>query len=249
MCGCLVSAQLRCAGDGLDPFAAVVEIDLALSRMRNFFGGCAGGGAADGLAAGVSVHESQALVAPVDVRAFSSGIVVPVGLASTLSPQLLRAVLLHEVAHVARRDLWVGLLSSWRKWFIGGIRWFMRPAVNWPIVANRSATTLRLEISPSRGYSRRRCWRSPSALVFKRRCRQRWEAVVVASQLEKRIRRIMAAPAAKPVCLSRGSLVGVLAVALLMTATILFAQVRVKPLLTVQRLPATRSNASLRCAT
>jgi beta-lactamase regulating signal transducer with metallopeptidase domain/thiol-disulfide isomerase/thioredoxin len=183
-----------------------------------------------GLPADVSVHESQALVAPVTLGLFRPRIVVPASLASTLSPQLLKAVLLHEVAHVARRDLWVGLLQQ-----LAQMVYWWNPLVH---AASRQLADCREQICDDIATGDLpEPWTFAAALLEIAE-RATLHAAVPAtlgigssseSQLEKRIRRILLSPASKAVGLSRGALVGVLTVALLMTATILFAQVRVKP--------------------
>lgn len=183
-----------------------------------------------GLAAGVSVHESQALVAPVTLGLFRPRIVVPTGLASTLSPQLLKAVLLHEVAHVARRDLWVGLLQQ-----LAQMVYWWNPLVH---AASRQLADCREQICDDIATGDLAEPRTFAAALLEIAERASLHAAVPAtlgigslseSQLEKRIRRILLPPASKVVGLSRGAIVGVLTVALLMTATILFAQVRARP--------------------
>lgn len=60
---------------------------------------------------GSCVALSDAVAGPMVVGLFAPRILVPPHLASTLSPPALRDLLLHEAAHVQRRDLWVTALQ------------------------------------------------------------------------------------------------------------------------------------------
>lgn len=60
---------------------------------------------------GSGVALSDAVAGPMVVGLFAPRILVPPHLASTLSPPALRDLLLHEAAHVQRRDLWVTALQ------------------------------------------------------------------------------------------------------------------------------------------
>ncbi len=60
---------------------------------------------------GSFVALSDAAAGPMVVGLFAPRILVPPHLASTLSPPALRDLLLHEAAHVQRRDLWVTALQ------------------------------------------------------------------------------------------------------------------------------------------
>jgi beta-lactamase regulating signal transducer with metallopeptidase domain len=58
-----------------------------------------------------AVVTSPAAAGPVAAGLFRSYVVLPEGLAEALAPPALRDVLIHECAHVFRRDPWVGLLQ------------------------------------------------------------------------------------------------------------------------------------------
>ncbi|MBC7855572.1 MAG: M56 family metallopeptidase, partial [Pirellulaceae bacterium] len=70
--------------------------------------------AADGLGwrKEIVIYRSCLLPAPITFGLLRPRIVVPAGIESDLSREQLRAVIQHEVAHLARRDLWTGLLQQ-----------------------------------------------------------------------------------------------------------------------------------------
>lgn len=75
---------------------------------------------------------------PTTLGLFRPAIVLPVGCADGLPLDQLRAVLLHEMAHVARRDPWVGLAQR----LAAALYWWC-PPVHW---LNRRLTDLREEV-------------------------------------------------------------------------------------------------------
>ena len=182
-----------------------------------------------GLLKEVVIYRSSLLPAPITCGLFRPRIVVPVGIESDLSCEQLRAVIKHEVAHLARRDLWVGLLQQ-----VAQVIHWWNPLVN---LANRQIADLREQICddiairelPEPGaYAATLlkiaeqcslCTPVPATLGF---------GASPTRQLESRIRRIVSSPRATCIRLSRRAAVGVLAVAAGMTATILLAQVQIK---------------------
>ncbi len=155
---------------------------------------------------------------------------MPDDIATRLDPDQLRAVMQHELAHVVRRDLWIGLLQQ------------AAATVHWwnPLVqrANRRLADLREQICDDLAL---RNLPEPSAYAatlidLAERC-TRYRLVPATlgigsrplSQLESRVRHILSSTEARTVRLTRRSLVGLSAATILMTATILFAQVEVKP--------------------
>lgn len=65
-----------------------------------------------GLRHEIAIYRCDALPAPVTFGLFRPRVVVPRDIASHLTSDQLRVVLLHEMAHIARRDLWIGLLQQ-----------------------------------------------------------------------------------------------------------------------------------------
>jgi len=183
-----------------------------------------------GLPRPIPVHRSGLAPAPASFGLFHPRIVVPNGIESSLSADQLRAVLKHEMAHLARRDLWIGLLQQ-----AAQIIYWWNPLVR---LANRQLADLREQICDEiaiRGLDNpgdyaatlldiaERCSRSapiPGTIGF---------GASPATQLERRIRRIIASPRARCVRLNRWTAAGVSAAAVLMTATILAAQVQITP--------------------
>ena len=185
--------------------------------------------AALGLRQEIVVYCSNLLPAPITCGLLRPRIVVPVGIEWDLSPEQLRAVIKHEMAHLARRDLWIGLLQQ-----VAQVIHWWNPLV---YLANRQVADLReqicddiaiRELPQPTAYAATLlkiaeqcslCTPVPATLGF---------GSSPARQLESRIRRIVSSPRATCIRLSRKAAIGVLAVAATMTATILFAQVQIK---------------------
>jgi beta-lactamase regulating signal transducer with metallopeptidase domain/thiol-disulfide isomerase/thioredoxin len=179
----------------------------------------------------IPICTSSLLPAPISCGLFRPRIVVPAGLESSLSTDQLVAVIQHEMAHIARADLWVGLLQQ----AASIIHWW-NPLVR---LASRELADLREQICDDIAIAE---LTEPSAyaatvLELAERCSLCTPAPATlgigsspASQLESRIRRILSSPASRCVRLSGWSIAGVSAAAVLMTASILLAQVKVKPI-------------------
>lgn len=69
---------------------------------------------------------SEAVTTPMVTGLWRARIVLPVGLESILPSEDVRMVLLHELAHVKRGDLWM----AWLAWIAGALHWF-NPAVRY----------------------------------------------------------------------------------------------------------------------
>jgi len=91
-----------------------------------------------GLARAPRLFVSVRAVMPVTLGLFRPAIVLPEGFAEDLPPDQCRAVLLHEVAHVARRDSWVGLAQR-----LAAVLYWWCPLVYW---LNRRLADLREEV-------------------------------------------------------------------------------------------------------
>lgn len=178
----------------------------------------------------IPIFRSAVLPAPIAVGLLRPRIVVPDAIESALSSDQLRAVMRHEMAHLERLDLWIGLLQQ-----VGQIVYWWSPLMH---MVNRRIALLREQIcddialgeltEPS-GYAATlinlaeqcgRCVSVPATLGI---------GVSPARQLERRIRRIVSSAGVRCVRLTRRASVGVSAVVLLMTGTILLAQVEVEP--------------------
>jgi bla regulator protein BlaR1 len=79
-----------------------------------------------GINKGVVLLESAIIQVPMMAGVFKPVILVPLGLLSQLPPQQVEAILLHELAHIRRKDYLVNLLQS-----VAGIIFFFNPAVLW----------------------------------------------------------------------------------------------------------------------
>ena len=93
-------AQVRRLSLGLRPIADARLEDLAAATARQL-----------GLRKAVALYESPHAPAPLSVGLVRPIIVLPVGLAASLVPEQLQGLLLHEMAHIVRRDHQVGLLQ------------------------------------------------------------------------------------------------------------------------------------------
>ncbi|PUZ22924.1 hypothetical protein DCC81_21145 [Chitinophaga parva] len=74
----------------------------------------------------VRLLESALAKAPMVLGHLKPLILVPAGLLSSLTPEAIEAILLHELAHIRRRDYLVNLLQSFVE-----ILFFFNPAVTW----------------------------------------------------------------------------------------------------------------------
>jgi len=74
----------------------------------------------------VQLLESELLKVPAAVGLLKPVILLPVGLCTQLPPDQLEAILLHELAHIKRRDYFVNLLQSFAVTI-----YFFNPAVIW----------------------------------------------------------------------------------------------------------------------
>jgi beta-lactamase regulating signal transducer with metallopeptidase domain/thiol-disulfide isomerase/thioredoxin len=182
-----------------------------------------------GLQSDFVVSGSDLLPAPVTFGLFRPRIVVPAGIEATLPSDQLRAVLQHEMAHIARRDLWIGLLQQ-----LAQIGYWWNPLVR---LANRQLADLREQICDDIAI---RELAEPGAyaatlIAIAERCSQCAPVPATlgigsspAGQLETRIRRIVSPRQASCIRLSRRAAAGVSAAAVLMAATMLFAQVQIE---------------------
>ena len=69
------------------------------------------------------LYESAAVPVPVVIGPAKPAVVLPAGMATSLEPEKLSAVLLHEAAHVVHGDLWVGLLQH----AVAAVFWWCPP--------------------------------------------------------------------------------------------------------------------------
>ena len=103
-------------------FAGLVIRDLLrLRRLRQSLVPCSSESAVGllreaarsvGLTQPPRLFESAAVPVPVVIGPAKPVVVLPAGMATSLEPEKLSAVLLHEAAHVVHGDLWVGLLPG-----------------------------------------------------------------------------------------------------------------------------------------
>jgi beta-lactamase regulating signal transducer with metallopeptidase domain/protocatechuate 3,4-dioxygenase beta subunit len=108
----------------LDP----VRHGATLDRVRNVFG----------IASLPSVVTSTRVRGPVAVGMWRPCVVLPEGLAESIASDSLRDVLVHECAHIIRRDAWVGLLQR-----LAGALFWPHPLIHF---ANGQLTRAREEI-------------------------------------------------------------------------------------------------------
>ncbi|MBN9380619.1 MAG: M48 family metalloprotease [Chitinophagaceae bacterium] len=79
-----------------------------------------------GIKRAVELLESSLIQVPMMAGIFKPVILVPLGLLSQLPPQQVEAILLHELAHIRRKDYFVNLLQSVAETFF-----FFNPAMLW----------------------------------------------------------------------------------------------------------------------
>ncbi len=91
-----------------------------------------------GLTRAPRLFVSMRAAVPITLGLFRPAIVLPGGFADGLSPAQVHAVLLHEVAHIIRRDVWIGLAQR-----IAAVMYWWCPLVH---RLNRHMTDLREEI-------------------------------------------------------------------------------------------------------
>ena len=182
-----------------------------------------------GLQKEILVYCSNVLPAPVTFGLIHPRIVVPAGIESMLPSDQLRAVIQHEMAHIARRDLWIGLLQQ-----VAQIVYWWNPLVS---LANRQLADLREQICDDiaiRELPEPDTYAATLLNIAERcsLCKPIPTTLGIGSsparQLEGRIRRIVSPPKGRCLSLGRKAAVGVSAVTFLMAATILFAQVQVE---------------------
>jgi WD40 repeat protein/beta-lactamase regulating signal transducer with metallopeptidase domain len=184
---------------------------------------------ATGLRGALWVLESEVVPAPVTFGLLRPRIVVPAGLGSELPFEQLCAVMRHEAAHIARGDLWIGVIQEFAH-----VAYWWNPLAR---LANRRLTDVREQICDDiatvdlierRDYAAllvgiaTRCAtgkRVPAALGL---------GASQVRQLEQRVRRILDSRAGDTVRLGRRAAFGVLGIAAVMTATMLFAQLRLQ---------------------
>jgi beta-lactamase regulating signal transducer with metallopeptidase domain/thiol-disulfide isomerase/thioredoxin len=183
-----------------------------------------------GRRSGVPIYHSSLLPAPVTLGLLRPRIVVPLGIESSLPDEQLRAVILHEMAHIVRRDLWIGLLQQ-----VAQVVYWWNPLVR---LVNRRIADAREQICDDIAI---RELAEPGAYAatlirFAEQCGLLAPMPATlgigpspASQLEVRIRRILAPRVARCLGMTRRAAIGTVAAAGLMSATILLAQVRVAP--------------------
>lgn len=78
------------------------------------------------LSVAVQLLESSLVQVPVVIGALKPVILLPIGLLSNLPPAQVEAILLHELAHIRRKDYLVNLLQSFAE-----VLFFFNPAVLW----------------------------------------------------------------------------------------------------------------------
>lgn len=181
-----------------------------------------------GLRRKLTIYESNVLPAPVTLGLLQPCIVVPTAIDATLPPDQLRAVLQHEMAHIARFDLWIGLVQQ-----AAHIMHWWNPLVR---LTNRRIADVReqicdditlRELAEPSGYA-------ATLIKFAERCSGCVSVPAtlgigssLAGQLENRIRHIVSTTDIRRTHLTRRSLIGILAAVTVMTGTLLCAQIKV----------------------
>ena len=104
--------RLRQLRHSLAPSPSPAAVDLLREAARSV-----------GLTQPPRLFESAAVPVPVVIGPVRPVVVLPAGMATTLGREKLAAVLLHEAAHVAHGDLWVGLLQH----AVAAVFWWCPP--------------------------------------------------------------------------------------------------------------------------
>jgi len=104
--------RLRQLRHSLAPSPSPAAVDLLREAARSV-----------GLTQPPRLFESAAVPVPVVIGPVRPAVVLPAGMATTLDREKLAAVLLHEAAHVAHGDLWVGLLQH----AVAAVFWWCPP--------------------------------------------------------------------------------------------------------------------------
>ena len=104
--------RLRTLRHSLTPSPSPAAVDLLREAARSV-----------GLTQPPRLFESAAVPVPVVIGPVRPVVVLPAGMATTLDREKLTAVLLHEAAHVAHGDLWVGLLQH----AVAAVFWWCPP--------------------------------------------------------------------------------------------------------------------------
>jgi beta-lactamase regulating signal transducer with metallopeptidase domain len=104
--------RLRTLRRSLTPSPSPAAVDLLREAARSV-----------GLTQPPRLFESTAVPVPVVIGPVRPVVVLPAGMATTLDREKLTAVLLHEAAHVAHGDLWVGLLQH----AVAAVFWWCPP--------------------------------------------------------------------------------------------------------------------------
>jgi len=181
-----------------------------------------------GLRQKLIIYESNVLPAPVTLGLIRPCIVVPTSIDSTLSPDQLRAVLQHEMAHIARFDLWIGLIQQ-----IAHIMHWWNPLVR---LTNRRIAELREQICDDIALRELAEPSDYAATLINLAERCVGCAPVPATlgigssrvgQLEQRIRHIVSPTDLRRTHLTRRSIIGVAAASTAMMGTLLCAQIKV----------------------
>jgi uncharacterized protein (TIGR03067 family) len=183
-----------------------------------------------GLRRKLTIYKSNVLPAPVTLGLLQPCIVVPAAIETTLPPDQLRAVLQHEIAHIARFDLWIGLLQQ-----AAHILHWWNPLVR---LTNRQIADVREQICDDLALRELAEPRDYAATLI--RLAERCSGCVSvpatlgigsspASQLEKRIRHIVSPTDVRRTHLNRRSLIAVAAAVTVMMGTLLCAQIQLSP--------------------
>ncbi len=119
--------------------------------------------ARDALAARVAVRINDAIDTPLAIGVTCRTVVVPSQLPGSLSASELRAVVLHEIAHLRRRDDWVLLLER----FAAAVLWF-HPLVHLALRTSATWREVACDASAARSVDSRTCatalWRSATVM-------------------------------------------------------------------------------------
>ena len=235
-----LTGTLLCAIWTLGAAIALIRASVCLAKLRRWLRTVAVADsphlasaiqcAADrvGLHRSVTVCQSGVLPAPVTMGLLRPCIVVPNGIESTLMPDQLRAVLQHEMAHIARFDLWIGLLQQ-----AAHIVHWWNPLVR---LTNRRIADVREQICDDIALCGLAEPTSYAATLINlaERCSGCVSVPATlgigsspAGQLEKRICHIVSPSDIRHIHLTRRSVIGVAAAVAVMMGTLVCAQIKV----------------------